>query len=164
MKIFTILAVMILIPFAAHAEQKVQGSGPNPYTECGIGAAIFKDVSWAAATSNVTWDLGSTALTSALSSPEMCNPKKVQTASLVIETLPELEKDLAMGDGEYVVALAETMGCSNQKDAVIADMRSSYSAAVSKVSYSDSQKADRAVNMYNAARNAAISAGCGVSL
>ncbi len=164
MRILIILLAIMLVPFAAHAEQKKQGSGPNPYTECGIGAAIFKDVSWAAATSNVTWDLGSTALTSALSSPEMCNPKKVQTASLVIETLPELEKDLAMGNGEYVLALAETMGCSNQKDAVISDMRSSYSDVVSKVTYSNSEKADRAVNMYNVARNAALSAGCGVSL
>lgn len=164
MKSFIILAVALLLPFAVHAEQKVQGSGPNPYTECGIGAAIFKDVSWAAATSNVIWDLGSTALTSAISSPEMCNPKKVQTARLVIETLPELEKDLAMGDGEYVVALAETMGCAAQKDAIVADMRDSYAGVVSHVSYSNNEKADRAVNMYNVARNAAISSGCGVSL
>jgi hypothetical protein len=36
------------------------GSGPNPYSDCGIGAALFKDTEWAAVTSNVTWDLGTT--------------------------------------------------------------------------------------------------------
>jgi hypothetical protein len=164
MKSFVILIAALLVSIPAYAEQKVQGSGPNPYTECGIGAAIFKDVDWAAATSNVIWDLGSTALTSALSSPELCNPKKVKTAQLVIETLPELEKDVAMGNGDYVVALAETMGCASHTDAVIAEMREAYPDVVSNVTYSNSEKADRAVNMYNVARNAAISSGCGASL
>ena len=36
---------------------KTAGSGPNPYTDCGIGAALFSDTHWAAVTSNVIWDL-----------------------------------------------------------------------------------------------------------
>lgn len=159
-----ILAAVMLLPLSAQAGQKTTGSGPNPYAECGIGAALFQDVHWAAVTSNVIWDLGTTAITSAVASPETCSAKKMKTAQLVIETLPELEKDLAMGEGNYVVALAETMGCSAQQDTVISSMRGSYADVVSKVSYSDNEKADRAVNMYNVARDAAIASGCGVLL
>ena len=49
------------------ADPKAPGSGPNPYTDCGIGAALFPNTHWAAATSNVIFDLGITAITSATS-------------------------------------------------------------------------------------------------
>lgn len=148
----------------ALADQKQQGSGPSPYAECGIGAAIFPELHWAAATSNIIWDLGSTAITSALSSPETCNAKKIKTASLILETLPELEKDVAMGEGEYVATLADTMGCSAAKTNVAAELRKSYGAVVSKASYSNKTNIERATDMYNAARVAAVSSGCGVDL
>lgn len=144
--------------------KKKQGSGPNPYVECGIGAAIFPEVHWAAATSNVTWDLGSTALTSAISSPEMCNPKKVQTAQLIIDTLPDLEKDIALGDGEFVTALSNTMGCSAQKDGIVKNLRHSYGDSISNQSYELTTKLERATNMYYQAKDAAEKSGCTTTL
>lgn len=142
--------------------KKEQGSGPNPFTECGIGAAIFQNVGWAAATSNVIWDLGSTAITSALSSPETCNAKKMDTAKLIIETMPELEKDIAAGEGEYITALAETTGCAN--GSINAGLRQSYGAVVADSSYGSKTAVERATDMYNSVRGAAIAAGCGASL
>ena len=68
MKKLLLALILITLPLGTAFAEKKQGSGPNPYVECGIGAAIFPEVHWAAATSNVTWDLGSTALTSAISS------------------------------------------------------------------------------------------------
>jgi hypothetical protein len=161
----TLLALaLVAMPVTAHAGDKVQGSGANPYTECGIGAAIFSNTGWAAATSNVIWDLGLTAITSAIASPETCNAKKVKTAALILETLPELEKDVAMGDGEYITALADTMSCSASKADIASDLRQSYGAVVSDASYSEKTEVERATDMYYAARSAANAAGCGNSL
>lgn len=159
------LCAAFILPQAANAQNtQEQGSGPNPFVECGIGAALFPDLHWAAAISNVIWDLGSTAVTSALSSPQMCNAKKVKTATLILETLPELEKDLAMGDGEFVVALAGTMGCSAHKDTIVADMRQSYAKQVANVDYVRETTPQRATAMYISARDAANEAGCVVAL
>ncbi len=36
----------------------------NLWVDCGIGAMIFDNTAWAAATSNIIWDLGITATTS----------------------------------------------------------------------------------------------------
>lgn len=153
--------VAVMVSTSAFAEDKVQGSGPNPFTECGIGAAIFQDTAWAAAISNVTWDLGSTAFTSALSSPEMCNPKKVKTAKLILETLPEIEKDLVQGEGKYLNALTETVGCKGEFTPVL---RSTYSEVVSMDSYANGSNIDRATNMYNAVKASSEATSCNVTL
>jgi hypothetical protein len=65
----------------AATADKTPGTGPSPYTDCGIGAALFKETDWAAISSNVIWDLGSTALTSATMSPETCSKQKVKVAT-----------------------------------------------------------------------------------
>lgn len=153
---------------AAHGnDTKAQGSGPNPYTECGIGAALFPTVGWAAATSNATWDLGSTAITSAYSSPEMCNAKKVDTARLILETLPSLERDIALVDGEYLAALHDTMGCEVDSRAEInAELRSMYAKVVSDQDYQSRSDVERAAELYSVLRGvlAADSSRCGVTL
>ena len=71
--IFTV-AMLAASPLSmAQADVKAKpGSGPNPFSDCGIGAALFPDTSWAAVTSNITWDIGTTALTSATMSPGTC--------------------------------------------------------------------------------------------
>ena len=166
-KLFTlaILIAVAALPISAKAEQKAQGSGPSPYTECGIGAALFQDVHWAAATSNVIWDLGSTAITSALSSPETCNAKKVKTAKLILETLPQLEKDVAMGEGTYVTALMSTAGCdASRQDQVVSEMRNNYKTSVTADDYASQSKIDRATLMYNNAKTAMSNAQCNVIL
>ena len=38
-----LLAFASTATFAANGEQ---GSGPSPYTECGIGASLFPNTSW----------------------------------------------------------------------------------------------------------------------
>ena len=45
----------------------------NPYTDCGIGAALFPNTNWAAVTSNATWDAGTTAVISATASEDTCS-------------------------------------------------------------------------------------------
>lgn len=52
----------------------------NAWKHCGIGAMIFNDNETAAAISNVIWDLGTTALSSKISSQESCEGAAAQTA------------------------------------------------------------------------------------
>ncbi|MFM9890716.1 MAG: DUF3015 family protein [Rickettsiales bacterium] len=162
------IVLVLSTSFAANsglAASQSQGSGPSPYTECGIGAALFPDTSWAAVTSNVIWDLGSTALSSALSSPEMCSPKKVKTAKLILETLPQLEKDVAMGQGKYLTAMMETAGCAPSVQGKVATkLRASYASTVSTPEYATQSRTDRAAAFYNDARDAMASTTCNVVL
>lgn len=167
MKKIALAAALLAMPFIANADDKAQGSGPSPYTECGIGGAIFPTVAWAAATSNAIWDLGTTALSSASMSPEMCNAKKVKTATLIIETLEAMEADVAQGGGAYTTALVDTMGCdANSRSALVAETRANYSAVVAQVGYSEQSRQERAAGMYNAVKAAAQTAApaCAVSL
>lgn len=164
MKLKLLCAALVMLPFTVSAKG-VQGSGPSPYIECGIGGALFPDTHWAAITSNVIWDWGSTALSSALSSPEQCNPKKVKTAKLILETLPELEKDVAMGQGKYLTALMATAGCdAANQGKVTAKLRESYAAAVSGADYATKSPIDRATVFYNDTKQAMSSASCNVVL
>lgn len=167
MKKIILAAALLAVPFVANAGGKAQGSGPSPYTECGIGAAVFPQIGWAAAISNAIWDLGTTALSSATLSPEMCNAKKVKTATLIIETLEAMEADVAKGGGEYTTALVDTMGCEGAaRSAVVAETRAKYASVVAQPGYSEQSRQDRAAGLYNTVKAAAQSAAptCAVSL
>ncbi|MCR9259018.1 MAG: DUF3015 domain-containing protein [Pseudomonadaceae bacterium] len=144
-----IIAVACMPATAFAAEGKAPGSGPNPYSECGIGAAIFQDVTWAAATSNVIWDLGVTAIISAISSPETCNARKVATARLILETLPSLEQDIAVGGGAHLTALNETMLCdSSVQTDLNAQLRGAYAQVVQEASYAQKSRYEKASALY----------------
>ena len=133
-----------------------QGSGPSPYTECGIGAAVFKDTDWAAATSNVTWDLGSTALTSASSSPEMCSKKKVKAAMLIRDNYPQISEQIARGQGEHLSAALEMLGCEAAlQPTAAAQVRGDFGRIVSTSSYGDQNQIRKASQMYQIIQTAA---------
>jgi Protein of unknown function (DUF3015) len=138
-----------------------QGSGPSPYTECGIGASIFKDTDWAAATSNVTWDLGSTALTSASYSPEMCSPKKVKAAMLIRDSYSQISEEIARGQGEHLSAALEMLGCdAAQHPVATLQVRGDFGRVVSTPSYGDQNQLNKAGQMYQVIQSA-VQGRCG---
>ncbi|KGJ96690.1 DUF3015 family protein [Thalassotalea sp. ND16A] len=94
---------------AVSAEQK---ENLNPWTDCGIGAMIFTENGTAAAISNVIWDLGTTAVSSNVSSQNSCGSNKAKTAMFIKATMPKLEQEIATGEGEYVTAMLELRGCA----------------------------------------------------
>ena len=135
---------------AAVAQDKEQGSGPQPFTECGIGAQLFPDTHWAAVTSNVIWDVGTTAVISATASPETCNGKSAQAAKLIYDTYDNILEDTAKGDGEYVVALMQVYGCSVEShDELINAVRTNFSSTVSEDDYVDMSKLKKAEAYFN---------------
>ena len=120
----------------------------NPYRQCGIGAAIFPDNGTAAAISNVIWDLGSTAITSATLTPETCSGEAVDTAKFILETIDNLESDIALGEGEHVDALASLMQCDGSAN--LAEMTSTnYASFVSSEEYQSASNVTKASAFYD---------------
>ena len=148
-RLFLSFAAIAGMGISAISSAAEPGSGANPYSECGIGAAIFGDLGWAAASSNVIWDLVITAVVSAVSSPQTCSEKKQATARLILETLPSLEKELSIGRGEHLLALQRTMGCAPEKTGTLnKTLRAAYASDLMSPSYSEKSRVERASSFY----------------
>ena len=100
------------------------------YRTCGLGGILFggsENAELLAIISNITSDLGSTAITSGLVTPDSCQGGTAQTAAFIMHTYPSLERELARGEGEFVNAMLDLRGCDVAvRDSMIADMRVSY--------------------------------------
>lgn len=127
------------------------GAGPNPYSNCGIGAALFPNTNWAAVTSNVIWDVGTTALTSATLSPETCQSKQAQTAQFIIDTYDSIVEQTAKGRGDHLTAMLNILGCQESNHSqILGEVRTSVAGQVSAPTYSDKQLIEKASDYYDA--------------
>ena len=140
-----------VISFGAVAgETKEVGTGPNPFTDCGIGAALFPDTHWAAVTSNVIWDIGTTAVTSATASPETCNAKSVKAAAFIYESYNNLAEETAKGNGEHLAALMNILETEeSNREAIINEVRSGLASLVSSPEYVKLDQVQKASAFYN---------------
>ncbi|MFT6917136.1 MAG: hypothetical protein ACJAWL_003493 [Motiliproteus sp.] len=160
MKLKTLVVTAILaavsVSSAFAAENDAPGSGPNPFTDCGIGAALFKDVYWAAVTSNIIWDLGTTAVTSATASPETCNANKVETAQFILDTYENLAEETAMGKGEHLTAALNKFGCQAAAHGEVSGaIRQQMALEVSQPAYTGQSAVEKATAYYQALDTAA---------
>ncbi len=106
------VALSTLAPLQAQAQGRDVG---QIYTECGLGGAIAPTSDVVAAITNITFDLGTTAISSNLSSPETCNGgKEVKAAALIINNTVALENEAAAGQGATLAALEAVSGCSTR--------------------------------------------------
>lgn len=156
MKIRAILAAVALTASISGAAQ----AGPNPYSDCGIGSALFKNDT-AATISNVIWDLGITAIVSATASPETCNGTQAETAMMILETLPDLEKQLATNTGSSIQALMTNLQCSDTAVGVVA---ASYEETLLSEDYVSMSEVDKATRIYKAVESVSSTSQCAVSL
>lgn len=152
--ISTTLALSATPAFAGGT--KAPGTGPNPFTDCGIGAALFKDTDWAAVSSNTIWDLGTTAITSATMSPETCSARKVETAQFILDSYENLVEETAFGQGDHLTAVMNTFGCpAGDHSSIAASVREQMGKVVSDDSYSSLNSIERATEYYQALGSAA---------
>jgi len=87
-----------------------QANDVNPWKQCGIGAMIFDDNTTAAAISNVIWDLGTTAVSSKISSVDSCaGNKNVAAAELIQHKTAAIESDVVMGAGDSLASLMDVL-------------------------------------------------------
>lgn len=146
--VLTSLVIATAVPFAAQAQE--QEAPTNFFADCGIGGAIFKN-DIGGVLSNIIWDLGTTAVTSGLSSPETCEGMEVAVAEFINDTYVSISEETARGQGDHLTAMLGLAGCSaqNQSD-VITSIRSSFAESLTDPSYtekSDSQKAESYFNL-----------------
>ncbi|GGX52776.1 DUF3015 family protein [Saccharospirillum salsuginis] len=120
------------------------------YKECGLGAMLFPDDPIIAVITNVTWDLGTTAVISELSSPETCKGNASSMAAFILDTHPQLEQDLTVGEGTHLSSVMTLMGCEGNADASHA-FRASFAEAVAQDGYFDGSDFDKSETLYNAA-------------
>ncbi|VAW79165.1 hypothetical protein MNBD_GAMMA15-203 [hydrothermal vent metagenome] len=141
-------AAMLLASTSAYSREFA-----DIYTECGLGAMIAPKNEAVAAVTNVTWDLGTTAISSNVSSEDTCSGGKVAAASFITNSYASLEKELARGSGEHVNALFEIMNCSADANAkLVGTLRGEFSGYAGTASYamdSDYQKSEKLYNIVN---------------
>ncbi|WP_027328263.1 DUF3015 family protein [Marinimicrobium agarilyticum] len=153
-------AAMSLAGPAALAQSGEPGSGPNPFSDCGIGAALFPTNGVAAALSNVIWDVGTTAVTSATASPETCNGKNTQAAAFIMESYDNLIEESAQGQGQNLATLMNIMEVSEQqRSAVILTLRQEAASVVATDGYLSLTAQQKAEAYYNGLLKAVSQAG-----
>jgi hypothetical protein len=131
------------------------------YTECGLGAMLFPTNDALAAITNVTWDLGTTAVSSNVSSADTCAGGKKKTAAFITQSYAQLEQDLARGQGAHINALMAVAGCPSQAQASLtAGMRQDLAVQVSAPAYGSATRYDQAKVMYEQFTQRAEAASC----
>ena len=124
-------------------------SARNIWRECGIGGMLFKKTGWAAITSNIIWDLGTTATSSNVSSDDLCEGPSASAAGFIYETYANLEEEVAVGEGKHLTTMLNMLGCSNQ-DSIVSGLRSDLSSTMSSEAYSSKTRLEKAEGFYNA--------------
>ena len=120
------------------------------YTDCGLGAMIAPNNDAVAAVTNVTWDLGTTAISSNASSPETCEGGQGNSAAFIFDAYPSIEKDLAVGSGEHLTALLSIAGVTAPaRDDVTTQLRADFAKLVAAENYSEQTRFEKAENLYN---------------
>ncbi len=139
------LIALLVIPQATMAREFAE-----IYTECGIGAVIAPNTPAVAAVTNVTWDLGTTAISSNMSSPESCAGGDGRTAMFIHDSYDSLERDLARGNGEYLDTLMVMAGCAEEAQQPLSTaLRADFGSSVATDSYTNQTRFQKAESLYN---------------
>jgi hypothetical protein len=148
-KLFKLASISLLI-IASFSQVSFAREFADIYTECGLGAMIAPKNEAVAAVTNVTWDLGTTAISSNISSPDSCAGGKEKMAAFINDSQDLLINELASGNGDYLDALTILAGVDqNQKDAFIAALRVDVSKALENSNFSTLSSFDKAQMLYN---------------
>jgi hypothetical protein len=145
-KVITVVAVAGL----ALAQTAAAREFAEIYTDCGLGALIAPRTPAVAAVTNVTFDLGTTAIISNISSPETCQGGQASTASFINHAYEAIETDLARGNGKYLDSLTTLAGVSaDRKDAFVQALRNDFASQVSGNGYAAITRFQKAEGLYN---------------
>ncbi len=146
LKIFLpILVVMLALPQIGMAREFAE-----IYTDCGIGGMIAPRSDAVAAVTNVTWDLGTTAISSNISSPDSCSGGQAEKAAFIHDSYDALELDLASGHGTYLDALAALAGHEGQaQQRFVTAVRAGFAKLVTAPDYHEQNRFAKAEALYN---------------
>jgi len=145
-------AALVAASLAAIPTQAVQARDLGAiYTDCGLGGLIAQKTAWLAVTTNIVWDLGLTATSSDLTTPESCKGGKPAAAALILQSYPALERELAQGRGEHLDALLAIADCDEgARTQVTAALRTDFTALVNAAVYPQQTRLEQADGLYQA--------------
>lgn len=128
-KLFLYLSLSIIgLTSIAQAQENI-----NPWKHCGIGAMIWGEKETGAIISNIIWDLGTTAVSSKISSADTCESSPAQTAMFINESYNKLAEETASGTGDHLTAMMDLMQCeSNAQPAFIKAVRADFAESISQ--------------------------------
>lgn len=151
LKVFVITAAVILgFSQVSRAEDEKKTFG-EIYTECGLGAMLFQHEKWAglAAVSNIIWDFGTTASSSALTTPESCiGGKEEKLAAFIYHSYDALESDLAKGHGQHLDTLMILAGKNQSDEKAIQSLRQDLAAMVAQGDYAAKDQYQKAASLF----------------
>lgn len=148
-KVTKLLASLLaVVVFAAPVSAKA--ADVNPWTQCGIGAMIFPSTPVGAVISNVIWDLGTTAVTSAGLSKNTCEGKGAKMAMFVGTTYANLEEETVQGGGQHVSAMLNLASCQPAShDAILSSVRADFAQSLRDPAYQQKDQMARAEGYFN---------------
>ncbi len=119
------------------------------YKECGLGAMIFTDTPVAAAFSNIIWDLGTTASSSDMSSPENCKGKATTAAAFITNSYANITEQTIQGEGAHLTAMLDLLGCDEaQRPALVSALRNDLSQEMASGDYRQMSAYDKAGSLH----------------
>ena len=151
--ILPFLVIMLAIP-----QLGVARDFGEIYTDCGLGGLIGSAIgseedsiaNVAAVVTNITFDLGTTAISSNTTSPDTCARGKEKTAAFIYESYESLETDLASGHGVYLDALVALSGYEGQvRERFVAALRSGFATLVAMPEYPEQNRFTKSEALYN---------------
>lgn len=153
----TVIAITAFagLSFSVQADGTAVKTPSNPWTECGLGAMIFPKLPVGAVISNIIWDLGTTAVSSAGSSPETCEGEGYVAAMYITETFVNLEEDTAKGEGQYLAGLLDVVACADAgRQDVVNALRADYAMVLKSDSYQANLSTEKAQAFYGSLQSA----------
>ncbi len=148
-KVASMKKVLVIIAFSSVAVFA------NPWVECGIGGAVatlFPSKSAktvVAVVSNIIWDLGTTATSSAVSSPDLCANKSTAAAKLINDTYETLVAETANGNGQNLSALLDIVEVkAENRTAFIEELRGELHKNLISTEYLNKTKIEKAQSYY----------------
>ena len=125
------------------------------YVGCGLGGLIGSAVDnktgsqVLAIITNITFDLGTTASISYYSSEDTCYNNKALTVAFINQSYETLEKEIAMGKGEYFDALtALAVGQDGNADEYQAKVRQQFAEVVAAESYLQLSRVEKVEKLF----------------
>jgi hypothetical protein len=103
-----------------------------------------------AAITNVSWDLGTTAISSNASSPETCQGGKPKKAAFIHDSYAQLESDLARGEGKHLGTLMALAGCNTAvRGQVATALRGDFAQLVKAPGYATQSRYEHAKALFD---------------
>lgn len=105
----TTLAIALIAAASFSTTAIAQEKKINPWKQCGIGAMVFDDNPTAAALSNIIWDLGTTAVSSNVSSQDSCEGAEATVGIFIKQNFDAVVEQVSQGEGDHLNAMLDIL-------------------------------------------------------